>query len=684
MAVADHTRAEPASAAVAAERAPRSSWALAAALAVVVVYAAAADGAIEIPQETRLQIGVALVSLFTLAGLLFGTELRFTPDRRAGAGLWLLAGFTVWSALSLIWSIAPDEAWLEANRAVAYTLLVFLGMVLGSSLPRAAERVAIGFLGIATAIALYAVAGKVLPTVFDHATDLSRLRAPLFYWNALAIFLVFAVPVAIQVAADRRLSNARRLAGMLALLPLLLAIALTYSRGGIIALFIAVGVQFAFSRERLRLFLVFLTGAVAITPALVVSGIRDDLTENGLDASTIADDGALLGVVLLLGALFAVAVGRLLIRAGDGPRLGRRGVLAARRAAVLAGVAAVVAAVVLTASGWTGDQVESFTETHYEPAQDQERLIQTSSGNRWVWWEEAAGAAWDEPLTGHGAGSFPLLHLAYRDNDLEVRQVHSVPLEFLAETGVVGAVLGLGGLALLLIAAIARTRWRVGSDRAYAAALTAAVVAFGFHVFFDWDWDIPGVMVPVLIFLGVLGAMPPEDRPPRERSYGGRGLLLAGAGLALAAICISAALPALARDESDEALQLSASDDPAELRDAAEKAELASKLDPFAVDPLFAAAAVARQRGQDRLAVRHLIDAVDRQPENPRAWLRLTGYQLRLGDVAAALESRENAAKLDPRSPLSLVAASVANYDEGASATAVGTPLPLIVEPPEF
>ena len=52
----------------------------------------------------------------------------------------------------------------------------------------------------------------------------------------------------------------------------------------------------------------------------------------------------------------------------------------------------------------------------------------------------------DRPVIGHGAGSFPLTHLAYRENAIQVRNAHSVPLEFLSETGLIGAALALGGL----------------------------------------------------------------------------------------------------------------------------------------------------------------------------------------------------------------------------------------------
>src|SRR5215208_3659336 len=48
---------------------------LGAALAVAVLYAAFANGAIDIPEETRLQVGVSAVAILTIATLLFGRSL---------------------------------------------------------------------------------------------------------------------------------------------------------------------------------------------------------------------------------------------------------------------------------------------------------------------------------------------------------------------------------------------------------------------------------------------------------------------------------------------------------------------------------------------------------------------------------------------------------------------------------
>src|SRR5680860_748311 len=121
-------------------RESRSPVVLGLALGVAVLYAMFAEGAIGIPQESLLQIGVAAIALATLAVLLFGRGLRASAAPMALAGLAMLAGFAAWSGLSIAWSISPDQSWLELNRALAYGLVAALALVLGSSLPRAAAR----------------------------------------------------------------------------------------------------------------------------------------------------------------------------------------------------------------------------------------------------------------------------------------------------------------------------------------------------------------------------------------------------------------------------------------------------------------------------------------------------------------------------------------------------------------
>ena len=638
-------------------------------LAAVVALAAFGSGATDPPAAGRVEIALALLGLLGLSAVLWDARVRAAAPPAAWAGVALLALFAAWSALSLDWSIAPDETWLEANRALSYALAAALAIVLGASLRRAPERVSRGHLIVAVAVAVYALCGKAFPWLIDHTADFSRLRAPLAYWNALALFSVMAVPAALRSAAGGRF------AGLVACELLIVTAALTYSRGGIAVLVVALGVLlWAAGRERLRIAALALLGLLAAAPAVAVGFARDDLTADGVPVGDRWDDGLIFTVALLVGVALLVA--------GFG-RLRRSGLALSPRARALAAplaAGAVPLAIALTAIGLAlsdrglGGSLdhawESFSSVKAERQNDPARVLRTNSGNRWVWWREAAGAWSDRPVIGHGAGSFPLLHLRYRDNALEVRQPHSVPLEWLAETGVVGALLVLGGIALLFAAAVRNLLATTGRERLARGALLAGAAAWLVHLPIDWDWDIPAVTLPALVLLGVGAARP---LPPREatRAPAARAGAVAAAALAASALCVSSLLPSLSRTATSQALEEASNDS---LERAAGRAESARRLNPLAVEPLFAAATVAERRGRYDEAARRLAEAAERQPHNPAVWARIARFDLLLDDVPGALAAARTLAELDPESRFPEIVARFA--ETGLPATATGTPLP--------
>jgi O-antigen ligase/polysaccharide polymerase Wzy-like membrane protein len=674
------------------------SWGLGGLLAAAVVYAVFADGATTLPEEARLQVGIAATALAALSVLLLGRGLRLAAPRAAYAGLALLAGFAAWSGLSLDWSIAPSDTWTELNRAIAYALVAGLALLVGASLKNAVERTALGYLAIASAVAVYALGGKVfpwlnVPGVFDlnHAGDLSRLRAPLGYWNALALVCVLAGPVAVRLAADVRRRLRARAAGVVALQALLVTIVLTYSRGGIIVLAIALALLAAAGPDRARLLAATALGAIAAAPALFVALGRDDLTTDGLSVAARTDDGFLFLAALLLGAVTALLLGNLFLRGEREIQVTERARLVARQALAAGAIAVLVGAVAglaVSDRGLTGTishEFDQFKTAKRGPPTDPARILDTNSGNRWVWWNEAAGAWWDRPLAGHGAGSFPSLHLLYRKDLLDVKQAHSVPLQLLAETGLVGALLALGGAGLLGAAAFTRIRRAPAAERLYAVPLATAVAAWGLHMWFDWDLDIPGVTLPLLVFLGVLAARPP-GRGGVELPSGGpaaattasvpqRSLALGLGALGACAIAVSALVPSLASDRADAALAKAAPGTPKALAAAAKDAEVAKRLDPLSVDALFAEVNVA-ERGQRFARVSQLLaEAADRDPRNPRVWLRVASVDHLIGDQPGVDRAVAQLLRLNPRFPFPLALVLV-RTDPTASATATGTPLP--------
>jgi O-antigen ligase len=673
------------------------------ALAGIVAWALFSDGATSLENEAGLQIALCAAALVTLAGLLFSPRVRLRAPAIALVGLGLLALFAVWSGWSIAWSIAPDLSWVQLNRWAAYTLVAALALVLGSSLRRAPQLTALAFLVVATAVAAYALGGKVIPWFsipglidLDHTANFSRLREPLGYWNALGLVCVLAGPIAVRTAADPDASRRWRTFSLVSLVVLLVTLGLTYSRGGILSLLVALAVLVAIGPDRLRLTAYAVLGMAAAVPAYVVAVVRDDLTTDGVVQAERADDGLILLVALLVAIALVVWAGRWL-RDRDAhleqaklvpPSVRPRNALAAAGAALLV----LIGGLAVSERGVTGtieDRWDDFTTVKSDDQSDPSRVLRSNSGNRWVWWKEAAGAFSDEPVKGWGAGSFPLVHRRYRENDLPVRQAHSVPLQLLAETGLVGAALALAGLGLLGWAAAARLRYADGRERRYVASLACASLAWGVHMWFDWDSDIPGVTLPLLIFLGVLAARPPgtadavDAVPPQDdvrAPAGPRGAGLLAGALILAALATSAYLPWLADDKAAEATLLGAVSEEDALEEAAKRADEAMQLNPLSIDPVAAAIAIALKRGRLQEVAELVEETADRQPQNPDVWLRAYAVQQSIDDAPARIASLRRLLELDPhedRLSLHGVAAGVAER----SASATGTPLVVEVLP---
>ncbi len=681
-------------------RLPRPGNALVIALVAACAYAVFAHGGVGLPIEARLQIGVAFVAVGAAAGWLFSRTLSLRAPVEAWIGVGLLAGFTVWCGITLLWSVAPDRTWAEINRGVAYVLVVVLAIAAGSSAARPIERLAGGWLCVAVACSLYALAGKVMPGLgmlgieFDHTAVYSRLREPLQYWNALGLVAVLAVPIALRMATDVTRRPGVRAGGVAALYVLLTCLGMTYSRGGLLAVMAAVAVMTLLGGQRLRGLAVFGATVVALIPVLGLAFNRPALKDIGVPLADRTPDGIVLGMVMigsLLGLMIA-AWGMLRLEerlawSDENTRLVWRGLGAG--AAVLA---LMVAIFVVGAEGgprqYFDEAWAEFTKVSQDEDSDPARLVSSNSGNRWVWWEEAAGAWSDRPLQGWGGGSSPVTHLMYRKVELDVMQPHSVPLQFLSETGVIGAGLALGGLGFLLFAALARVRaMGSGRERDVAVALFAGAVAWAVHGLVDFDWDIPGVTIPALLFLGVLAAIPvrrDEGAPggagrPGSGPPGPRLAALALACVVLGLVMVSALLPAWADSKASGALAVNTQAAEGELQHAAAEAEAGASLDPTSVRSLLAAADLAQNRGRLLDARRYLLDAVRRQPYSLIAWRRIMRLALVTADRRGARAAAKRLLELDPigtRGTLPLVSRLVLfQVPASGSATATGTPL---------
>ncbi|HZU61666.1 MAG TPA: hypothetical protein VE983_11915, partial [Solirubrobacteraceae bacterium] len=117
-------------------------------LLAVILYAAFAHGAVSRIDETRTELGVAGLAALGLLGMIWTGTLRLSSSRLAWVGVALLVGFACWSGVSLAWSVAPDQTWIEVNRVITYVLVLVLGLAIGSSSAGALSLVTRGFFAV--------------------------------------------------------------------------------------------------------------------------------------------------------------------------------------------------------------------------------------------------------------------------------------------------------------------------------------------------------------------------------------------------------------------------------------------------------------------------------------------------------------------------------------------------------
>ena len=92
----------PSSAAAGTRSGPLAAWALLLALLAAVGYSAFAEGAAQLPQESRLQLALLLAAILAAVAFLYGGRVHATASRTAWAGLALLAAFAVWTGVTIL------------------------------------------------------------------------------------------------------------------------------------------------------------------------------------------------------------------------------------------------------------------------------------------------------------------------------------------------------------------------------------------------------------------------------------------------------------------------------------------------------------------------------------------------------------------------------------------------------
>jgi hypothetical protein len=585
-------------------------------------------------------LGTAAVLLAAglVAATLVGALPRPALGRTGAAFLALFAGFTLWSGLSVQWSIAGEASWAYFNRDLVYLAFAVLGAVAAAIVTRSAIAGAVAaLLGLVIG---WALLGKIVPPLVPNGDALARLRAPIDYWNGLALLCAVAVVLGLWLASCRAFRPLARAAGVLLAYGATVAVVLTYSRAGIAVTALAALAWVAFGRAAFD----SLAAIVLAAPAGVgvaafgvsLPGVGDD----GLSDAARAHDGRLLGVVFVAVGLgvFGLALAAAGRRALD--RRVERGLVQA--AAAVAGLAVIALTVVVMARGggpktWIESQWDQFRSSDAVAISNESgRLGSLSANNRWAWWQEAWRGFRDEPILGQGAGTFFLVHRIERDRDVAVNEPHNVPLQFLSDTGIVGFGLAVGALVAAFAGAIGNVRRLDGPERGAVLALTLGAAAYCLHSTVDIDWEYLAVTGPVFFMLGAAvprGTAAAVRRPSWALAAAAVGVVIVSSLFVpwLAARRVDSAYDALGRGSYAAAS--------AEAKDA-------HGLNPLAAEPLLVWGLSEELGGNRDEAYRRYLQAVDLQPKNPDTWFYLGAFELEqlhaprraLGDLTRSWE----------------------------------------------
>ena len=596
-----------------------------------------ANGGYFVSEWAPVALVLALLMLVTsLIGMRGGTRSWWGV-----ASIVLLTAYTAWTFASLLWSPNRGDAWIGAGLTLLYLLVFWVTIVL---IGLGASR---RWVLAASAIGPGIIAAFTLPSLAPHIQGMfrnDRLLGTVGYYNGEAAFLLVPFWASVYLAGSPRVNPlVRGLVLVGAVLSTSVAV-LAQSRGAMVAMAISLPVFFLLSGKRLR----GLLALIPIAAALFVTfpGLNRVYLEFLNDGSPAAALDQAVPTVWLSAAgagLYGLLWG--LVDQRWRPR--------ADAVRIAGGIAIVGVAVVLVFGGLTvyervgnpivwGEQKWEAFKANDTAGQEQSRYLSASGSGRYVLWK----VTWDDfvsnPILGVGTHNYEATYYQKREQQAGfVRQPHMLPLEVLAERGVVGGFLFFVFLTICVAAGLWERFRRLGSEgKAQVGAIIAALTYWFVHSSAEWFWQLPAITLPAMVYLAMLVA--PWNR--EEAAPYRWPIRLVGAGFAL--ISIAAVAPLYVADR-----YLAQSQTITNPKTSLQAVENAQKFNP--VDPQL------RQREAELLmkigdwpgAARAYEEEMRLNPQHYVPYALLATFYEKMGEPDKALPLYQKASDLNPLDP---------------------------------
>jgi hypothetical protein len=595
--------------------------------------------------------------------VLLGALIGVMPLQRFRRLAWITVGlfsaFVLWTLIASSWSSSAERTVEDVGRLASYVGFFVLGLC---ALRRDTVRPLVG--GMAAAfglVSLLAVLSRIYPGAFptDQVAHFfgngtsPRLNYPLNYASGDGNFIALGLPLLLAVSTRARTLAAQALAT--AALPVtVLALVMTASRGGVLTAIVGIAVFYALAPDRLPK---VATGAVAaLGSALLVLGLihRHDVRQGLTTPAAVSQRHELLLLMILICAavaLLQVAIG-LVARYATRPRFLAISRARAARATVAAAVVVVIACLAAGVPGKLAHQWNVFKETSVTgvvSGNTLSRLGTLSGSRRYQYWVTAAHAFEHKPIAGIGPGTYEFYWAQHGPLYEFIRNAHSLYLETLAETGIVGFLPLIGFLLALLIAGLVRALRAPPLSRVALAGATATLAAFLVSAGYDWMWQLSCAPVAALLLGAAIVAYrrpSAESQPavPARTRWVTRGALAIASVAAVVAIAIPFAMTSAIRSSQSEVGSHN-------LKAALSDALTAQSLEPYAATPRLQEALIYEQAHDFGAARAAVTQAASREPLNWRIWLVRARIAAESGHPTQAVRYYKHAHVLDPLDP---------------------------------
>ncbi len=504
-----------------------------------------------------------------------------TLPRSAWSLLGALVGFTAWVGVSGLRPGAATLAVPELQRTALYVIAVWAGLTASRRAVHAAEALVAGLVvGIVVVccwgLELFLFPHRAAPDLYEGRL----LFQPVGYANAMGILAAVGFLLAFAGACHGSSSGSRALAAG-ALTPLAATLWYTQSVGAAAALVAGGAAMVALDPLRRRL----VASAVVSFPLPLIAvwlASHSQVGDSQASTTAVIRSGHSVAAALVLLTLASASIAFVALRRD---RLGR----IQGPALVLAACAVIAVVAVIAVAGVKG----------------------VAFGDRMAYWHAALADIGAHPLLGSGAGSYEVAWLRYRTSPAPALDAHNLYLETLAELGPVGLVLLVGALCIPLRSLSSRPR------QPATVAAGAAYVAFLVHAAFDWDWEMPAVVVTGLL-CGVALVVASQDTSILRRAGRGRSRAIAAT---VTLVCVAPVTAELLGNQALAAAQHAAST--GDWTSVESRARVASTWQPWSAEPPLLLGLGQLGTGDLPAARASFARAVRLDPNEVRAWYEL-------------------------------------------------------------